>query len=72
MLSAFRFAYASTREPKSVRPKPPKSRRLSRENVNFGVHFRTQRAVLSGAISIPTVGPRPWAVEAIGYLNYLF
>jgi hypothetical protein len=41
-------------------------------NVNAGVHFRTPRAVFSGGVSVPTVGPRPWGIEAIAYMNYLF
>jgi len=41
-------------------------------NANAGVHFRFNRASLSGAVSIPLVGPRPWDVEALTYLNYQF
>ena len=41
-------------------------------NLTGGIHFRTPRAVVSGAVSVPTVGPRPWGIEAIGTLNLLF
>ena len=30
------------------------------------------RAVVSGAVCVPVVGPRPWNIEAIGNLNFRF
>jgi hypothetical protein len=41
-------------------------------NITSGVHFRWRRAVFSGAVCVPVVGPRPWDVEAIANLNFLF
>ncbi|MBY0513883.1 MAG: hypothetical protein K2P78_08230, partial [Gemmataceae bacterium] len=41
-------------------------------NLTTGVHFRSNRGVLSPALSIPLVGPRPWAIEAMVYANWLF
>jgi hypothetical protein len=36
------------------------------------VHFRTQRVTFSPAVNVPLTGPKPWAVEAMGYLNVYF
>ena len=41
-------------------------------NITSGVHFRWPRAVLSGAVCVPVVGPRPWNVEAIVNFNWRF
>ena len=41
-------------------------------NVTSGLHFRFTRAAVTGAVSVPLVGPRPWAIEAMGYVNYNF
>ncbi|MCI0699930.1 MAG: hypothetical protein L0241_02470 [Planctomycetia bacterium] len=37
-----------------------------------GLHFRARRAVLSGAVNVPIVGPRPWSLEALSFLNIGF
>ncbi len=41
-------------------------------NITAGVHFRFPRATLTGAVSVPLVGPRPYSVEAIVNLNLWF
>ena len=41
-------------------------------NVTGGVHFRFNRAVLSAAVCVPVVGPRPWSVEAMSFFNFYF
>jgi hypothetical protein len=41
-------------------------------NMTTGVHFRFPRATLSGAVSVPVVGPRPYSIEAIANLNFWF
>ena len=41
-------------------------------NVTGGVHFQFNRAVLSTAVCVPVVGPRPWALEAMGFFNFYF
>jgi hypothetical protein len=41
-------------------------------NVTAGCHFRFPRATLTGAVSVPLVGPRPYQVEAIVNLNFWF
>ncbi|MBN9119302.1 MAG: hypothetical protein J0I06_09100 [Planctomycetes bacterium] len=41
-------------------------------NLTGGLHFRFNRAVLSTAVGVPVVGPRPWAVEALGFFNFYF
>jgi hypothetical protein len=41
-------------------------------NLTTGLHFRFTRATLSGAVCVPLAGPRPWAIEAMGYVNYYF
>ena len=41
-------------------------------NVTTGAHFRFNRAVISGAVVVPLVGPNPFDVEAVGYMSYWF
>lgn len=41
-------------------------------NVNGGVTFRFGRTALNAGVSVPVVGPRPWAVEAMSFLNVTF
>jgi hypothetical protein len=41
-------------------------------NLTGGVHFRFNRAVLSAAVNVPVVGPRPWSVEAMTFFNFYF
>jgi hypothetical protein len=41
-------------------------------NVNGGVTFRFPGASLNAGVSVPVVGPRPWAIEAMSYLNVNF
>jgi hypothetical protein len=41
-------------------------------NLTGGVHLRFNRAVLSGAVCVPVMGPRPWALEAMSFLNIPF
>jgi len=45
---------------------------MDQVNMTTGVHFRMAKATISGALSIPLVGPRPWDVEAMGFINYRF
>jgi hypothetical protein len=41
-------------------------------NLNGGVTFRFGRTSLNSGVSVPVVGPRPWALEAMSYLNVTF
>lgn len=41
-------------------------------NVTGGLHFRFNRAVLSSAVCVPVVGPRPWNLEAMAFLNWYY
>ena len=41
-------------------------------NVTTGAHFRFNRAVISGALVVPLVGPKPFDVEAVAYASYWF
>jgi|GEM_PF-1718702 len=41
-------------------------------NITTGVHIRFPFATLGGAISVPTIAPRPWNVEAIVNLTLWF
>ncbi len=41
-------------------------------NITTGAHFRFHQAVISGAVVVPLVGPKPFDVEAVGYLSYWF
>jgi hypothetical protein len=41
-------------------------------NLNGGVTFRFPGASLNAGVSVPVVGPRPWALEAMSYLNVNF
>jgi hypothetical protein len=41
-------------------------------NLSGGVHFRFGRMSLSTSVGVPVVGPRPWSVESISFLNYFF
>lgn len=41
-------------------------------NVTTGAHFRFSRLVLSGAVVVPLVGPKPFDVEGVGFLSYWF
>ena len=41
-------------------------------NMTAGIHFRFTRATVSGAVNVPMVGPRPWTIESMGYINYQF
>jgi hypothetical protein len=42
-------------------------------NLTSGVHFQVAgRAVLSSAVSVPVVGPRPWNIEAMTFVNWYY
>jgi hypothetical protein len=41
-------------------------------NLTSGLHLRWRRLVISGAVSVPVVGPRPWNIEAISNVNWRF
>lgn len=41
-------------------------------NITAGLHFKSSRGVLSPAICVPLLGPRPFAVEAMVYANWMF
>jgi hypothetical protein len=41
-------------------------------NITTGVHFRSNRGVISPAVCVPVVGPRPWSIEAMMYANWMF
>jgi hypothetical protein len=45
---------------------------MDQVNVNGGAVFRFHRAALSASVGVPLVGPRPWAVEAVSFLNVSF
>lgn len=45
---------------------------MDQVNVNAGLVVRAGRASLSGSVSVPVAGPRPWGVEAISFFNYTF
>jgi hypothetical protein len=45
---------------------------MDQVNVTAGAHFRFNRAVISGAVVVPLVGPKPFDIEAIGYASYWF
>jgi len=41
-------------------------------NLNGGLTFRFGRTSLNAGVCVPVVGPRPWAVEAMSFLNVSF
>lgn len=41
-------------------------------NLTTGIHFRFPRATLTGAVSFPLIGPRPYNMETIVNLNFWF
>ena len=41
-------------------------------NLNGGLTFRFGRTALNAGVSVPVVGPRPWAIEAMSHLNVNF
>jgi hypothetical protein len=42
-------------------------------NLTGGVHFRLfNRATFSPAVCVPVVGPRPWNLEAMAFLNWYY
>jgi hypothetical protein len=41
-------------------------------NLTTGVHFRTARATLSPALTVPLVGPRPFNLEVMVLFNWTF
>jgi hypothetical protein len=41
-------------------------------NITAGVHFRSPRAILSPAVCVPVMGPRPWSIEAMCFANWTF
>jgi hypothetical protein len=41
-------------------------------NLTGGIHFWLRQVRLNTAVNVPVVGPRPWAVEAMAYLNWYF
>jgi hypothetical protein len=41
-------------------------------NLTGGIHFRFGRAVLSTAVCVPVVGPRPWNYELMSFVNLNF
>ena len=41
-------------------------------NLTGGLHFWFRQVRLNTAVNVPVVGPRPWAVEAMAYLNWYF
>lgn len=41
-------------------------------SVTATVHVRTSRLVFSPAINVPLTGPKPWALEALAFLNVAF
>jgi hypothetical protein len=45
---------------------------MDQVNVTTGAHFRFNRAVISGAVVVPLVGPKPFDIEAVGYASYWF
>lgn len=45
---------------------------MDQVNLTSGVHLRCARATITGAVCVPIVGPIPWTIEAMGYVNYRF
>lgn len=45
---------------------------MDQVNATTGAHFRFNRAVISTALVVPLVGPRPFNTEAIVYASYWF
>jgi hypothetical protein len=45
---------------------------MDQVNVTTGAHFRFHRAIFSSAVVVPLVGPKPFNIEAIGYMSYWF
>jgi hypothetical protein len=41
-------------------------------NLTTGVHFNWGRLTVSGGTCVPVVGPRPWNIEALAYVNYRY
>ena len=41
-------------------------------NITGALHIRANRGVLSPAITVPVIGPRPFAVEAMCYATFVF
>jgi len=41
-------------------------------NVTAGSHFRFNRFVISGAVVVPMMGPKPFDVEAVGFASFWF
>jgi len=41
-------------------------------NITGALHIRANRGTLSPAITVPVLGPRPFAVEAMCYANFVF
>jgi uncharacterized protein YdeI (BOF family) len=41
-------------------------------NVTSGIHLRFPRAVLGAAVSVPTIAPRPWNVEAVANFTFWY
>lgn len=41
-------------------------------NITTGVHFRTNRGILSPAVCVPLLGPRPYTIEAMCYATWTF
>jgi hypothetical protein len=41
-------------------------------SVNGGATIRFGRAALNASVNVPVVGPRPWALEAVSFLNVNF
>ncbi len=41
-------------------------------NMTGGLHFWFRQVRLNTAVNVPVVGPRPWAVEGMAYLNWYF
>lgn len=41
-------------------------------NITAGMHFRSARGVISPAVCVPLLGPRPWNIEAMVYANWSF
>jgi hypothetical protein len=45
---------------------------MDQVNITGVVHVRARRGVFSPAISVPVMGPKPFAVEAMCYANFVF
>lgn len=41
-------------------------------NLTTGLHFNWGRLTMSGGTCVPVVGPRPWNIEALAYVNYRY